>query len=237
MDLIWTQYGAPADAALASAIERAQAHDPLAAVHVIAPNRYAALAARHTLARRPRGLINVRCEPLSALAGLLGAPALIAAGKRPLSTARLTAELRRTLRRQPATPATLRAYRRAYTELRNGTPTDLERIAAVSPHAARAVAVFQAVRAVVVERTFDDVDLLEQAAIQIDAHPPSDLGTILWWLPGTTTRAERNLVRALAAALPFVTVSATTGEPDADTATRTSLAAVYGSLPSTEPPE
>lgn len=225
VDITWTRFGAPAHRALAAAVQEAQAHDPLAGVHVIAPNRYAALAARRSLARRAHGLVNVRCEPLSALAGLLATTALIAAGRRPLTNARRAAAIRAALPGAAPTPTTVRAYARAYDEIRHGEPQAWAAAAAHDATTARTVAIAEQVRAALVD-CFDEEDCCVHAAQQVRAQPPHELGTLIWWLPQSCSPGEIALLRALRSVLPFTVVAGITGDHVADQACLTSMRAV-----------
>ena len=66
-------------------IRELQRADVLAPVTVVAPNRYASLNLRQDLGQR--GFVNVRFIQLPVLSELLGAAALSATGRRPLTAA------------------------------------------------------------------------------------------------------------------------------------------------------
>ena len=215
--MVWTDFGHAGASALAEAVERAQGDDPLAPVHVATPNRYAALSARRALAARPRGLANVRCEPLPRIAELLAAPDLIGAGRRPLRSARWTNAIRHALPGgHPAAPA-VRAYDRAFADLRTATDAHLRAMAAADAQAATTIEAFRAARASVAD-AFDTEDALHAAAILVrtDAAARATLGTVVVWLPAGATPAELALLTALHEQGRLSCVFGLTGDAEAD---------------------
>jgi hypothetical protein len=217
MNVAWTRFGPEAEAALAAAVAHAQVTDALAPVHVATPNRYAALSARRALAARPRGLANVRCEPLARLADLFATPELIAQGERPLGPARWAQAIRDALPGSAPSIATVRAYTRAFADLRRVDERALAAIAEADVHAAQTVARFHNARHAV-PNTFDDETVMQVAAHRISRDPVARaaLGTVILWLPHRTSPAELTFLRALQACGQLVAVFATTGEPEVD---------------------
>ena len=80
-----TPYGPAAHTALAGAVARHKSDDPLAPVSVIVPTNQVGIAARRALGRR-RGVAAVTFLTPYRLAELLGASALAADDRRPVST-------------------------------------------------------------------------------------------------------------------------------------------------------
>ncbi|MGH8977192.1 MAG: hypothetical protein ACRDV7_03875, partial [Acidimicrobiia bacterium] len=101
-DLVTTAYGRPAVAALHAQVVGAKRDEPLAPVTVIVPTNSVGVATRRLLASgeigpvtsRGSGLVGVNFLTVYRLAELLAAPALAAAGRRPVSTAVVAAAVR-----------------------------------------------------------------------------------------------------------------------------------------------
>ncbi|HEX9992596.1 MAG TPA: hypothetical protein VGB14_06690, partial [Acidimicrobiales bacterium] len=90
-------FGAPARAVVHAVVEEVKAGDPLAPVTVVVPSALAGLSLRRALAARPGGSVGVRAVSLPEVAALLGAPRLVAAGRRPLTPVRRGALVRAAL--------------------------------------------------------------------------------------------------------------------------------------------
>ena len=127
-------YGKPARAALAATIRRLKAGDALAPVTVIVPSNYAGLATRRALAAEGP-LVNVRFQVAARLAELLGAPALVANGQRPLTPWVRIQAVRAVLKRRPGVfaevanhPSTARGLQRTFQELREISDEALGRL-------------------------------------------------------------------------------------------------------------
>src|SRR3954471_17049115 len=140
------QLGPPAVDALAAAIATAQAEDRLAPVTVAVPSAYAGLSLRRLLGSRPGGLGHVQFLPMARVAELLGAPALAATGRRPLTEPVRLQAIRAVLAEEPGTfaevathPATERTLARALRELRGCSPAALTGVATSSRRAGELV--------------------------------------------------------------------------------------------------
>ena len=140
-----TPYGADARRALAAEIARLKGGDPLRPVSVVVVNPIG-IAARRALGHAG-GIAAVTFLTPYRLAELLGAAAVIASGRRPLSTPVLAGAVRAVLADErgtsagspPTRPPTLaRAPHRTLSEV---DPTGLERLAATSPRTADVVRV------------------------------------------------------------------------------------------------
>src|SRR5438067_10396619 len=136
------EHGSPAREALRQPGRAAKGADPLAPVTVAVPSTYAGLALRRALAT-PDGLVNVRFLALARLAELLGAPALAAQRRRPL-TRPLRAEAVRAvladagppLASVASHPATERALVASFLDLRRAGDDALEQLARAGDPAA-----------------------------------------------------------------------------------------------------
>ncbi|HYU57543.1 MAG TPA: hypothetical protein VEO00_05780, partial [Actinomycetota bacterium] len=216
--------------ALWEAIDDAKGDDPLAPVTVAAPSAYAGLSLRRLLAARPPGraggrpgLVNVRFLPLARVAELLGAPALAAAGRRPLTAPLRTEAVRAVLAVEPGAfagvashPATVRSLESSFRDLRRAPLATVRALEARPDPAASVARLFGAYRT----RTssfYDEEDLAEAAAIAAGSGTPAleELGHLVVHLPSRLSPGEGALLEALAARGRLSAVLGRTGD-DAD---------------------
>ena len=146
-----TPYGADAHRALAAEIARLKGGDPLRPMSVVVSSNPIGIAARRALGHAG-GIAAVTFLTPYRLAELLGAAAVAATGRRPLSTPVLAGAVRAVLADEPghfggvaSHPATERSLVRAHRTLSEVGPTGLERLAATSPRTADVVRVHRAV--------------------------------------------------------------------------------------------
>jgi RecB family exonuclease len=223
-------FGDPAHEALEDLLAGAQAGDPLAAVTVVVPTVYAALSLRRRLATRlhdGRGFANVRFELMARVAGLLGAPRLEVAGRRPLTAATAAEIVRRILQEVPGPlsdlrdhPSTVRGLERTLADLRHAGAPTLHRLRARGARAEHVVRCLEAYRKRT--RDFYDADDLTAAAAGAMRDDPSvgrELGFLVVHLPDALGPCEQELVAAFAATTGAAAVLGLTGEPDTDAAT------------------
>ncbi|MEC8068236.1 MAG: PD-(D/E)XK nuclease family protein, partial [Actinomycetota bacterium] len=142
-----TPYGADAHRALAAEIARLKGGDPLRPVSVVVSSNPIGIAARRALGHAG-GIAAVTFLTPYRLAELLGAAAVAATGRRPLSTPVLAGAVRAVLADEPghfggvaSHPATERSLVRSHRTLSEVGPTGLERLAATSPRTADVVRV------------------------------------------------------------------------------------------------
>jgi len=238
LEVVWTPYGREAAEALRAAIARVKAGDPLAPVTVVVPSNHVGVAARRLLASGAIGPVTDAGTGIAAvtfvtpyrLGELLGAAALAAAGKRPVSTPVLAAAVRAELAAAPglfapvaAHPATEAALVATYRELRDASPAALDALAATSARAAEVVRLHRAVRARLEPAWSDEEDLLATAAAHAGSATARALGAVVVHLPQRLTRHAAGLLRALAEHLPTTVVAGTTGIPAADAEVSRSL--------------
>ena len=232
--LFVTPYGRPAATCLRERLSAAKAEDPLHPVTVLVPTNYVGVSTRRLLASgelgtvtaRGRGIAGLTLLTVYRLAELLGAPALAAAGRRPISTPLLGAVVRQVLRAQPGIfapvvehPSTEQALVRAYRELSDLTPDALDTLASAPIERVRhVVRVHRAVRARLSADWYDEADLMHAAAQAIRAGSPvlDDLGTVIVHLPERLSLPAAALLRTLGDAIRVAVVAGMTGAPDAD---------------------
>jgi hypothetical protein len=238
MDVRWVSYGRDAAVALRDAVASAKAGEPLAPVTVVVPSNHVGVASRRLLSSGSLGPIAGAGIGLAAvtflttyrLAELLGAGALAAQGKRPVSTPVLAAAVRAELaahaglfepvRQHPATESALVA---TYRELRDLSPAALTALAAASERAREVVRLHRAVRARLEAHWSDEEDLLVAAAAAAGERGAGELGALVVHLPQRLSRHGAGLLVALAEHLPTTVIAACCGVPEADAEVLASL--------------
>ncbi len=228
-----TPYGRAAAEVLAGRIAAAKADDPLHPVSVLVPTNYVGVSTRRLLASGALGPVTARGHGIAGLtlltvyrlAELLGAPALAASGRRPVSTPLLGAVVRAVLRDRAGMfapvvdhPSTEQALVRAHGELSELTPAALARLAGHGGRVQEVVRIHRAVRERLVAGWYEEADLMAAAEEAVAARAPvlDDLGTVLVHLPQDLSLPEAALLRTLAGVAPVEVVAAMTGVPDAD---------------------
>ena len=232
--LFVTPYGRPAATRLRERLSAAKADDPLHPVTVLVPTNYVGVSMRRLLASGELGAVSARGGGIAGLtlltvyrlAELLGAPALAADGRRPVSTPLLGAAVREVLRTDAgifapvvAHPSTEQALVRAYRELSDLTPDALDTLATGPVERVRhVVRIHRAVHAQLVADFYDEADLMHAAAAAVSGRSPllEDLGTVVVHLPQRLSLPAAALLRTLADAVPVEVVAGLTGADDAD---------------------
>ncbi|MEM7287844.1 MAG: PD-(D/E)XK nuclease family protein [Actinomycetota bacterium] len=250
--VVVTRHGRPALVALHRIVAEAKAHDPLAPVTVVVPGNMVGLAARRALASgdfgpvvgdRP-GLVGVTFLTAYRLAELLGADAMAAAGRRPVSTPVIAAAVRRSLRRPPGWfaavaehPTTERRLVEAHRELSDLDEAELAALEGQSRRAAAVVDIHRSVTAILADDFHHEQDLARVAAGLIGAKPDiaRDLGHVVVFAPEELGASRAGLLAELAAAVPSTLVLPLTGHEDADAGPRRA-AALLGVDPGPAPP-
>ena len=194
-------HGPPALAALRASIDELQAGDPLAAVTVVVPSNAVGVAARRWLAAHG-GIAAAQFVTMFRLAELLGAPALVGAGRRPVSTPVVDVAVRHALQRAPGSfapvahhHATVRALREVHRELRHVAPAALANVAEHgSRRAAEVVRLHHEIVTELAAGWYDEADLLLAAIRALPAAPPP----VVVHLPDRLRPTEQSLLDALA---------------------------------------
>ena len=222
--LIPASVGAPALAALHTAIADAKADDPLSRVTVIVPTNYVGLSIRRSLARQ-QGVAGVTFLTPYRLAELLGAAPLAAQRRRPVSTPVVAAAIRQVLDAEPGMfapvlthPSTERALVRAHRELSDVSPEGLDTLASAGRRAHEVVRIHRGTNAVLVDSWYDEHDLMTSATAVIEDGAPflEDLGVILVHLPLRLSNAASTMLAGLAKRTDVLVIAGFTGEPKAD---------------------
>jgi hypothetical protein len=244
LSVVTTSYGPPALEALRGAVTAAKAGAPLAPVTVLVPSNTVGVVARRHLAR-PAGLAAVAFLTVGRLAELLAAPALAAQGRRPLTRPVLAASVRRVLAQRPGRfapiarhPATVAAVLDAHRELREVAAADLDVLAGRGGvRAAEVVRLHRALQAAVEGSWYDEVDLVEEAAVAVRRRGPlvAGLGHVVVHLPQRAGRSATGLCRALADVTDVTLVLGLTGSEAADAEPRRIAAALGVTAPAASP--
>jgi ATP-dependent helicase/nuclease subunit B len=231
--------------AVLAAVASAKAGEPLAPVTVVVPSNHVGVATRRWLASGAGGSVTRSGVGIAAvtflttfrLAELLGASALAAQGKRPVSTPVLAAAVREQLSANPglfapvaAHPATESALVATYRELRDCSPAALDALAGASRRAAEVVRIHRAVRTRLAAEWSDEQDLLEAAAGVDPARARAELGSLVIHLPERVSLPAARLLRVLAEHVPTTIVAGSTGIEAADAEVATSLARLGAAL-------
>lgn len=229
-------YGPAAEAALIARIGAIQAGDPLAPITVIVPSNYSGLSVRRSIAAK-RPLVNVRFQVMARLAELLGAPALVADGRRPLTPWIAVMAVRSALAQAPGVfaevashPSTARELYRTFRELREVSPQAQDRVAPSSQRASDVVRLYRRFRELTAE-FFDEYDLLESAARHFTADSPAarEAGALVLYLPRKLSSGAEMLLSAAGPARSHAIIGLT-GDDDTDATARDIASRVPGSI-------
>jgi ATP-dependent helicase/nuclease subunit B len=213
------RYGPPALDRLAALVAEAKADDVLAPVTVVVPTNYVGVATRRALGRR-HGVVGVSFLTVYRLGELLGAAALAAAGRRPVSTPVVAGAVRQVLQRAPGVfasvrehPSTEEALLDAHRELRDVSEGTLRVLAAASPRAADVVRIHRAVTAALAPQWYDEADLLEAASRALGR---TDLGTLIVYLPQAVSLGAGRFLASLGREVTGHVVAGLSGDLTAD---------------------
>jgi ATP-dependent helicase/nuclease subunit B len=239
----WVEAGPPAAAALARAVVTAKAGDPLAPVTVAVPSVYTGLGLRRSLALGG-GIVNVRFLVLARVAELLGAPALAAAGRRPLTRARRAEAARRALLDDPGPfgevashPATVRSVERLAAELRRAGLAAVAALAGVDDHAAHLVRLARRAHSLTTH-FYDDPDVFAAAAriVRAEGTAPGDIGHVVLFLPRRLHVGDQALLDALAEVGSLTVLLGQIGDPLGDEPTARLAPFTAGGRSAVDPP-
>lgn len=245
VDVIATGYGRPALQALVDRLATVKRSDPLAPATVIVSNNYVGVATRRAVASGAfgpvgsagAGVAGVTFLTTYRLAELLGAPALAATGRRPVSTPVIAAAVRAALTNDPGVfagvaehPTTERRLVAAHRELSDVDDTGLDALAASGARARSVVRVHRQVRRALADDWYDEQDLV-RSAIEILARDPGvldEVGPIVVFLPDDIPAPRARLLVEVAARTPVAVIAGMTGSDDADETVRAGVARVAG---------
>ena len=216
-----TASGPAALDALAAAVRAMQGGDPLRPVAIVVPTNTAGVMARRALGRRG-GFAAIDVLTPFRLAELLGAPALHAEGRRPVSTPVVDLAVRRVVHANPGLYAgvqhhqsTIVALRDLYRELRRagaGSITALARTDRGSEPARVAAEVARLLRS----GWYDEGDLLARAVERAAADLPARLRRVVVHVPQRLRPLEAELLAAIGEHGTVEVVLGLSGHPAAD---------------------
>lgn len=222
IEVVRVAYGEPAVALLVDRVRAAKSGDPLAPVTVVVPSNYAAVATRRELARRG-GVAAVSFLTLYRLAERVGAPALAASGRRPVSAPLVLQAVRAVLAEAPGVfaavgdhPATELALAAAQRELAGVGADALESLAAQSRRAADIVRIVRMATDRLRGNWYDEHDLLVSATDVLRSGGAGELGPVIVHLPERVPPGGAGLLQALAARGSLTMLVGATGVESAD---------------------
>ena len=223
-NIVATNFGRPASAALAQSILDAKAGVALAPVTVIVPSNFAGLAARRMLGGGllgVDGIANVSFTTPFRFAELLALGEL--QGKKPLTKPVLTAAVRRALRDDPRHfrgvrdhQATERALAEVVGELSNVSGRSLASLEDADGQTSSIVGLYREIKSHL--RGFhDEADVARAAAQRTDlADAVTPFGHIIWYLPAPASAPLMRFLHTVFAVAPTTAIVATTGDGEID---------------------
>ncbi len=222
-------YGVSARERLQALLAEAKESNPLAPVTVVPPSAYAGIGLRRVLAASS-GLLNVRFMAFARLAEQLGAPAMAAQRRRPLSSAAEMAIIREVASERAghgvlgdvATHTTThRSLQSAFQDMARLTDDELDALALADDLRHATVELYRRYR----ERTSgyyrrEDVAQAAVEAVTTGQGQPAlqDVGALVFFLLSRPSPAEAALLDALSSAAQCAMVVGRTGEPEVDEA-------------------
>jgi len=224
---------------LGARIAELKGDDPLAPVTVVVSSNHVGLAARRNLARA--GYANVRFGVMGRLVEPLGAPALAAAGRSPLTLPSQEAAIREAIRRKGQAfgevgehPALVRVLGELFRELREAETDEgrLQQLAGWGRMAEAALGVYREYLDVVAAALlYDDQDLFASSLVALGGaavnRQVNEIGAVVVYLPAAQKPAETRFLKALATHCSVDLALSSLGEPLADTPS-SSIAAAFG---------
>jgi len=224
---------------LSARIAQLKRGDPLAPVTVVVSSNHVGLAARRNLARG--GYANVRFGVMGRLVEPLGAPALAAAGRSPLTLPSQEAAIREAIRRKGQAfgevgghPALVRVLAELFRELREADKDEawLRQLAGRGLMAEAALSVYREYLVVVTAaQLYDDQDLLASSVSALHGADISrqvrEIGAAVVYLPSAQKPAETRFLEALSTHCSIDVMLSSLGEPLADTPS-SSIAEAFG---------
>lgn len=227
-----TPYGPDSEARLRDLVRAAKAQDPLAPVTIVVPTNSVGVAIRRRLAAGDLGAITDRGVGVAGitlltvyrLAELLGAPALAAQGRRPVSNPVVAAIVRAVLTEDPGLfravaqhPSTEASLVRTHRELSDCSPAALQALESSSRRARDVVRVHRAVRERLADGWYDEPDLLAAATAEIQrAGTLPEMGRVVVYLPQRLSGPAARLLGALGRVTEVDVLAGRTGVPAAD---------------------
>jgi RecB family exonuclease len=251
MSVVWTRYGLPACETLREQVAWAKRGDPMAPVTLLVASDMAGVQGRrmlaHGLVPGRSGVAGLWVLTLDRLAELLAAPALVAAGRRPVTTPVLAGAWRRELAADARSfgevalhPATVQALVEAHRRLREVPAGRLGAVAAASTLTADLVALHRGVMRRLASRWYDVTDLRSAATeiVGAESRHVDRVGTALLYLPQDLDLRSAAFAAALATHTSVIVIAGLTGDARADAGVTASLhrLGVTAVPPAVDPP-
>lgn len=221
ISVISVAHGAAAFDALAQAVARLKGSDPLAPVTVVVPTNTAGVMARRAIGRRG-GAAAIDVLTLYRVAELLGAPDLVAAGRKPVSTPVVDLAVKQILRASPGLyrevaehPSTVVALRDLFREVRLAGREVFTSLGRTKRGGEPARVITELARTLA-PGWYDEGDLLEGAAARARREPPGRFGRVVVHLAERVRPAELDLLRALGEMGELELLVGVTGDAHAD---------------------
>lgn len=223
-------------ASLADAVRSMKRDAPLTPVTVIVPTNATGVTARRYLGRRG-GIAAVDMLTLYRLAERLGAPSLVAEGRRPVSTPVIDLGIRAVLGNHVNAftevadhPSTVVALRDLHRELRFAGPAAVSALASSSPRGRDAASISTWTTRHLEANWYDEGDLLTRSIEVLRQPLASELERIIVFLPHPMAGLEAALLRALAERAEVALLAAVSGDAATDAEMAEAIARLDGAF-------
>lgn len=202
-------YGRDAQEALREAVQSCKTtngtYDPLAPVTIVVPSSLSGYHIRRAFGRSSGGIVNVQVKPLRALLELIGSGPLVDQGRRPLGDAYRHEAIRAVAEEDrsgfgdlPIEDAMLRTLEQRFAEFDDCDDETLDLIGHGGEIPRYLIERYRAFRRQTAS-FYTNRDLAQSATAALDERPSAlnDIGSVIVYLPGELTPAEKRFLDAL----------------------------------------